>query len=77
MLSCGEGVSLTLSLGRGVRVCVLSQVVAFRRLLSIRRLLRKVGAAGASLVNEVGFGDQVLNVVLLLVDVSAVFVRLP
>lgn len=36
-----------------------SQVVALRRLLSAGRLVRKFGAAGATLVNEVGLGHQV------------------
>lgn len=38
---------------------VVSQMVALRRLLSAGRLLRKLGDAGAGLVNEVGFRDQV------------------
>eukprot|EP00904_Undaria_pinnatifida_P002594 jgi/Undpi1/12335/HiC_scaffold_5.g02011.m1 len=36
-----------------------SQVVALRRLLSAGRLVRKFGSTGATLVNEVGLGDQV------------------
>lgn len=34
-------------------------MVALRRLLAAGRLLRKLGVAGVSLVNEVGFRDQV------------------
>ncbi|CAM9910687.1 unnamed protein product, partial [Sphacelaria rigidula] len=36
-----------------------SQMVALRRLLAAGRLLRKLGVAGVTLVNEVGFRDQV------------------
>ena len=50
-----------LSLGAGD---VSLQVVALRRLLSAGRLVRKFGAAGSNLVNEVGLGDQVLNITL-------------
>ena len=46
---------LLLSLG----VLIFSQVVALRRLLSAGRLVRTFGSMGATLVNEVGLGDQV------------------
>lgn len=35
------------------------QMVALRRLLAAGRLLRKLGVAGVTLVNEVGFRDEV------------------
>ncbi|CAM9767090.1 unnamed protein product [Choristocarpus tenellus] len=36
-----------------------SETVALRRLLAVGRLLRKLGTPGVSLVNEVGFKEQV------------------
>lgn len=35
------------------------QMVALRRLLAAGRLIRKLGVAGVSLVNEVGLREQV------------------